>query len=843
MTARTIRRLRTGWHGYGRWLAAAAVGFAALQFVTAGAVSGAPGDVIGYPVPSRDSNLSGITTGPDRNLWFTEYSTQVIGRITPAGQITELHVGIAANAITTGPDGNLWFTEPDANKIGRMTTGGAITEFSDGIAPGGRPGSIAAGPDGNLWFTDYTGDRIGRITPTGQIHEFSDGITPGSGPAWITVGPDGNLWFSEQTGNRIGRITPTGQVDEFSDGMTPGSVPNGITAGPDGNVWFAEEGGARIGRITPTGQIHEFHDGITAPTFDIAAGPDGVLWFTEYYGNHVGSITPTGTAGEPPNSIPANSGLLRITAGPDGNMWFLEREANQIGRLELAPSGPIVSINPDSYHFPAQRVGTTSAPVEYTVSNTGTGPLAIDQVSLGGTRPEQFGIVSDHCSGTSVAAGSNCTLGVTFHPTELGSPTAIVSVASNATSGSNSATLTGFATAPAATIAPASHDFGNQPVGSSTNVEQFDVSNTGTAPLTVTGVNVSGANAGDFPVDTEGCTAQPVTPTNHCTIRVHFTPTAAGARSAMLTVTDDASGSPHTVTLTGTGTAPAVSIAPASHDFSDEAVGSTSPPVQFTVTNTGNAPLVIGSTSKGGTNPGDFAVTADTCAGATVAPAATCQVSATFTPTQVGDRAAQLLIVEAGHSHTVALTGTGTPPPAPAASIAPAGHNFGQQDVGNTSDLQQFTVTNTGGAPLSVDSVSIDGHDFAMSADECSAATVAPNASCTVGVTFTPAHAGLRSATLTVTDDASGSPHTVALTGTGTVASTPSTAPPSSSPPPASHNPNPVGGSGAPNPASEAGQKSGGLAFTGTPLGLLTAAGLALIAVGAALTLQRRRRS
>src|SRR5882762_8205578 len=56
MSARTIRRLRTGWRGYGRWLAAAAVGFAALQFVTAGAVSGAPGDITEYPVPTESSN-------------------------------------------------------------------------------------------------------------------------------------------------------------------------------------------------------------------------------------------------------------------------------------------------------------------------------------------------------------------------------------------------------------------------------------------------------------------------------------------------------------------------------------------------------------------------------------------------------------------------------------------------------------------------------------------------------------------------------------------------------------------------------------------------------------------
>ena len=67
--------------------------------------------------------------------------------------------------ITAGPDGNLWFTEYSTSKIGKITTNGAITEFA---APASTY-SITAGPDGNLWFTETntynTTPKIGKITP------------------------------------------------------------------------------------------------------------------------------------------------------------------------------------------------------------------------------------------------------------------------------------------------------------------------------------------------------------------------------------------------------------------------------------------------------------------------------------------------------------------------------------------------------------------------------------------------------------------------------------------------------------------------------------------------------
>ncbi len=81
------------------------------------------GVVTEFPIPTANSSPSGITTGSDGNLWFTERAGK-IGRITPSGVITELPIPTANSSpfgITTGSDGNLWFTESSAGQIGRIT--------------------------------------------------------------------------------------------------------------------------------------------------------------------------------------------------------------------------------------------------------------------------------------------------------------------------------------------------------------------------------------------------------------------------------------------------------------------------------------------------------------------------------------------------------------------------------------------------------------------------------------------------------------------------------------------------------------------------------------------------
>jgi uncharacterized repeat protein (TIGR01451 family) len=301
---------------------------------------------------SPGSAPTAIAAGPDGNLWFTEIFGNRIGRITPAGVVTEFSEGISPppqysmsglSGIAAGPDGNVWFTEGYLNRIGRITPSGIVTEFSAGITPASGPVDIAAGPDGNLWFTEGGGNRIGRITPSGIVTEFSAGITPASGLGDIAAGPDGNLWFTEGYKNQIGRITPSGVVTEFPLGIDAKN-PRGIAAGSDGNLWVRNLGllsglGAGIARITPSGVVTFFSvqfDALGGSGGAIAAGPDGNIWFIGK--DSIGRITPSGVVTEFSAGIRPFSGLGDIAAGPDGNIWFTMQWDNRIGRL--TPPGP-----------------------------------------------------------------------------------------------------------------------------------------------------------------------------------------------------------------------------------------------------------------------------------------------------------------------------------------------------------------------------------------------------------------------------------------------------------------------------------------------------------------------
>ncbi len=118
--------------------------------------------------------------------------------------------------ITTGPDGNLWFTESLGNQIGRVTPAGGFQNFplptTCNYSLKCGPDSIITGPDGALWFTESSGNRIGRITPAGTIQEFALPTNCNNssrcGPAGITSGPGDLLWFTESSGNQIGQYSP-----------------------------------------------------------------------------------------------------------------------------------------------------------------------------------------------------------------------------------------------------------------------------------------------------------------------------------------------------------------------------------------------------------------------------------------------------------------------------------------------------------------------------------------------------------------------------------------------------------------------------------------------------------
>ena len=311
--------------------------------------------------------------------------------------------------------------------------------------------------------------------------------------------------------------------------------------------------------------------------------------------------------------------------------------------------------------------------------------------------------------------------------------------------------------------------FGNQSVGTTSSAKIVSLTNTGSSSLTFSGIVITGANGGDFS-QTNDCpiSSSTLAPQAGCNIRATFKPMAGGNRSASVQVTDDASGSPQSIALTGTGapTAPVASLSAASVIFGNHAVGTSSAAQSVTLTNSGNAALNIASIAIGGANSGDFSQT-NSC-GAGVAAGANCMISLTFKPMAGGNRSASVQVTDdaSGSPQSIALTGTGmtSTPTLSALSLT-----FPGQLVTTSSAAQSVTLTNSGNAALNIASIAIVGAnsgDFSQT-NTCGT-RVAVSANCTIGVNFKPTASGNRSASVAITDDASGGSQGVTVTGTAT---------------------------------------------------------------------------
>jgi len=205
---------------------------------------------------------------------------------------------------------------------------------------------------------------------------------------------------------------------------------------------------------------------------------------------------------------------------------------------------------------------------------------------------------------------------------------------------------------------------------------------------------------------------------------------------------------------------PTVALYPDSLNFGNQALGVASAAKEVTLGNPGSMPLAI----AGASTRGDFS--ADNSCGRTLAVAAHCTVSITFTPTEPGNRSGVLTITDningvADSIQTVALGGTAS---APVASLSKTSLSFTGQLVGTTSSAQKVTLTNSGNEPLTITSVAATG-DFTQ-ANTCGS-TVAAGANCTISMTFKPTAGGNRAGSLAITDNAPGSPQIVGLRGAG----------------------------------------------------------------------------
>jgi uncharacterized protein YjdB len=314
-------------------------------------------------------------------------------------------------------------------------------------------------------------------------------------------------------------------------------------------------------------------------------------------------------------------------------------------------------------------------------------------------------------------------------------------------------------TAKAQTLSPTSVSFGSWVVQTTSMTQTVTLNNTQTVPLTISSISASG----DF-AQTSTCPISPATLAAKatCKISVTFKPTALGARTGTLTVSDNASNSPQTAQLSGTGLTPAGLSAP-SLGFGVQSVNTTSVAQVLTLQNNQTVPLTI----TGISTSGDFAQTSNCpLSPNTLAAKLSCTISITFTPTAVGTRTGTLTVSDnaSNSPQTAQLTGTGVIP----AALSASSLSFGNQLVNTTSATKVLTLQNNQTVPLTITGISTSG-DFAQTSNcPLSPNTLLAKLSCTISVTFTPTVLGARTGTLTVSDNASNSPQTAQLTGTGT---------------------------------------------------------------------------
>ena len=435
---------------------------------------------------------------------------------------------------------------------------------------------------------------------------------------------------------------------------------------------------------------------------------------------------------------------------------------------------PLGEFNPTSLNFGSVPQGEMSAPMSVTITNAGNATLDFGSITISQQNPPAFAFGgNDTCQGV-LNAGQSCLLSVVFTPPGLGQFSGNIVIQDNNQNNPGAMQMvplsgTGVTAQPLVSLSPSMLAFGSEAVGNTSGPQIIGLKNTGSLTLVISSITITGANALEFNFVAADTTC-PLLGGNLaagvvCNIGVDFAPISVGAKTASVSVTDNAMGSPQQAPLTGTGVAPTAVVSPSKLSFGNETVGSTSAAQTVTLMNSGDVPLSILGIFTGGANPADFVIEQNNCP-ANLNPATSCLVTVAFDPQAAGARAGVLNFQDnaQGSPQTVALSGTGI---SPGLALNPAALSFSSQLVG-TAAMATVQVTNDETTTLTLTQISFSGTnagDFTET-DNC-IGMLPGGGTCKVTVTFTPAAAGARSATLSFSYGSAGGPQTLAISGTG----------------------------------------------------------------------------
>lgn len=303
--------------------------------------------------------------------------------------------------------------------------------------------------------------------------------------------------------------------------------------------------------------------------------------------------------------------------------------------------------------------------------------------------------------------------------------------------------------------------FGSMAVGT-TGTQSVTLTNTGTAAVNISQAVITGAA---FTIVGNPSTSVGIG--QSATYQMQFAPTAEGAATGSLAVTSDASDSPVTVPLTGTGLQAEISANPSGVAFTSVIVGN-SDTQPITLRNTGNATLTFSAVNTTGSGFSSSGVTTST----TIAAGGTATLDAIFTPATATSTTGAITLTTNGapSSLTINLSGTGVAATR-LISANPTSLSFGTVAL-NSSSQMSTTLTNNGNSNVTVSGVTVTGAGFSASGVS-NGTTLALGQSAILVVTFAPTTAGaVTGASVSVASNATGSPMTMGLSGTGQAVTT-----------------------------------------------------------------------
>jgi len=620
---------------------------------------------------------------------------------------------------------------PTTVNFGQVGVGKQTTQTVAVSNTGTKPISITQASISNPQFS-WSGVTLPMSMATGQSANFTIAVTPSAG------------------GTLTGALTVQG-----SDGATPAVVSlsaTAVAAAPQISVSSTSIQFGTVGIGSTNSQDLTISNtggaDLTISVISVTGPGFGVSRITTPKTVTAGQSVSAGVSFQPAGGGGV-SGTLSITSNDPGNPLMTVTlagtgSATAPGRLE---------VNPTSVSFGNVSIGS-SGTKSIILNNPGTTSVPISIIAVSGTGFSVNGITTPF----TLNAASTATLNAVFAPTAAGSASGSVTITTDRLHSPVTITLTGTAAQPGLSIAPASFAYGSVADGQ-TKSQTFTLTNSGSVPLTISQLAVSGAG-----YSLSGLTTpQAVAAGGSATFNAVFAPTTAGSLPGTVTISSNAPASPSTVALTGTGVAGTVVLSanPTSLAFGNVNAGATSAK-SVTLTNGGTGNVTISQVTVSAKDVSTTGVATPV----TLAPGQSQTMTVAFTPTAAETVTGNIIVTNSQGTTTVlAVSGTGLQA---AIGLTPSSANFGSVPLGSTNS-QTIQIGNTGNGVLTITQASVTGSGFSTTGLTLPL-SINPGQSSTFNAQYQPSAVGAAGGSISLVSNAATSPSVITLTATGVAA-------------------------------------------------------------------------